>query len=180
MRDQITIPPEEEWRPVDGFELDYSVSNLGRVRRETSGRATYAGRLLKVRPNPKGYLYVFPSAQGKRRVLYIHSLVAKAFIGPRPEGYEVNHRDGDKTNNTRANLEYVTGTDNIRHGFAEGLIVSPKGTAHGMAILTVDEVKAIREMARQGRSQRSIAIAFGVAQGTVSAVILRKHWAHIP
>lgn len=50
----------------------------------------------------------------------VHSLVAAAFIGPCPQGQEVRHKDGTRTNNTADNLEYGTRTDNLRDAIRHG------------------------------------------------------------
>jgi hypothetical protein len=51
---------------------------------------------------------------------YVHHLVAAAFLGPKPDGAEVNHKDCDKTNNALSNLEYVSRGENIAHALANG------------------------------------------------------------
>lgn len=108
----------EEWRQVTGDPL-YWVSSLGRVRK-SAHRVTYKDgrfydaneRLLGTKPK-QGY----PSVQLQHRGLTcIHTLVAEAFIGPKPQGARtVNHKDGDKTNNRAANLEWATYAENNRH-----------------------------------------------------------------
>jgi hypothetical protein len=70
--------------------------------------------------NPSGYLRV----KMNNRSYEIHVLVAKFFIGERPENYVVNHKDGNKLNNRPANLEYVTIAENIYHAVQNGLHVS--------------------------------------------------------
>lgn len=59
-----------------------------------------------------------------RKTIGLHRIVAKCYIGERPEGYTVNHKDGVKTNNLPQNLEYVTIAENVRHAKAMGLHVS--------------------------------------------------------
>lgn len=65
--------------------------------------------------NNSGYLIM--NVEGKTRT--VHSLVAEAFLGPRPEGYDIDHIDGNKTNNTAENLRYVTHTENMRSFYAQ-------------------------------------------------------------
>lgn len=76
------------------------------------------GRVLRPQPHNNGYRTVSPDG---RKHKTIHSLVAAAFLGPRPDGCDVNHIDGDKTNNAASNLEYVTRKENMQHAMATGL-----------------------------------------------------------
>jgi hypothetical protein len=99
----------EKWKPVAGYEGFYEVSSLGRIRRSKSGY------ILRLSPIKKGYLTVRLNRFGKAKSFLVHGLVAKAFIGERPAGYQVNHKDLLKSNNAVSNLEYLTGRENVRH-----------------------------------------------------------------
>lgn len=110
-----------EWRVVPSCP-DYAVSNEGGVRRETPTRGARVGLLLKPYVMNKGYLVV-DMALGRHRSRTrrtVHSLVAEAFIGPRPDGCYVLHIDGSRTNNGAENLRYGTPSENnadtVRHG----------------------------------------------------------------
>lgn len=105
----------EEWRLIyDGY---YSVSNLGRVRRERPGRATKAGRMCKLTVK-RGYPTATLSRPGvKARQRFLHHLVAEAFIGARPKGAQVDHLDTDKLNSRADNLEYVSSGENSRRAW---------------------------------------------------------------
>ena len=118
----------ETWLPIPGYEGSYSVSNLGRVRSENryidfgDGRGrVHKGRILKPvlhKPNknkPKEYHRVNTS----RRMQYVHTLVAQAFLEPIP-GMWVLHRDDNSLNNTVENLYYGTPDDNYRDLRANG------------------------------------------------------------
>ena len=107
----------ETWKPVIGWEDSYEVSDEGRVRRSCEGRATFIGRIQKPTLNRKGYPIANLNRDGRRQIIPVHKLVATAFIGPRPAGKEINHRDGNKTNNALPNLEYVTPSENMRHSY---------------------------------------------------------------
>lgn len=96
----------EEWRPVKGAP-GYEVSSLGRVRGRT-------GKILRGSRAGAGYRTF---AIGHRVRRYVHHVVAEAFIGPRPKGHEVNHKDGVKANCAKDNLEYTTHAENQRHGY---------------------------------------------------------------
>ncbi len=90
---------KEIWLPVEGYPL-YHVSNHGRVRGPR--------KMLKPWDHRDGYVKVNLYVDGKKSPKTVHPLVAHAFIGPRPEGLEVHHKDEDKLNNHVDNLEYVT------------------------------------------------------------------------
>lgn len=101
---------EEIWKDIEGYEGIYQVSNLGRVKRVTTGR------ILKSYKDRGGYLRVDLCKSGKRKNHKIHRLVAQAFI-PNPDNkLQVNHIDENKTNNSVDNLEWVTAKENCNHG----------------------------------------------------------------
>ena len=109
----------EEWRPVAGFKGLYSVSSLGRIRQEAERVHTFPGRILKQRSSATSpYLRVNLSVNAEaRRGVYVHHLVAAAFIGIRPDGHHINHIDADKHHNAPSNLEYVTPSGNLQHRY---------------------------------------------------------------
>ena len=112
---------EEVWKPVFGYEEWYEVSNFGNVRsldrmvKHYSGfNRFFIGKLLVPQENHQGYLRVRLCKNGKLITPSIASLVAMAFIGERPEGQVINHKDGIKNNNIPSNLEYITYGENIK------------------------------------------------------------------
>lgn len=115
------------WKPVVGFTA-YEVSDEGDVRRSAPGRRTFVGKVLKPQLAGSGYRFVCLVKGGKSSQRYVHRLVAAAFIGEAPADHEVNHRDGDKSNNHLDNLEYVTRSENCRHAVRLGL--TPSGDQH--------------------------------------------------
>lgn len=122
---QKPVLGEEEWRPIKGYKDRYEVSNYGRVR----GPRGFIGWKGKNR-------YRIASLHGERRdplkvpvsgrhfkyevKVYIHQLVMEAFVGPCPEGLEINHIDGSRDNNRLDNLEYITHGANIKHAYTLG------------------------------------------------------------
>ncbi|WP_225784690.1 NUMOD4 motif-containing HNH endonuclease [Xenophilus sp. Marseille-Q4582] len=101
---------DPRWAAVLGYEGRYDVSERGHVR------SIRSGRLIAQQISNSGYLYVSLWAQNKGRGLFVHRLVAGAFL---PKGtdpaLQVNHKDGDKLNNALANLEMVTPSENRKH-----------------------------------------------------------------
>lgn len=135
---------DEEWRAVVGYEGYYEVSSLGRVRSldrvstlPNGGSRFYPGRVLAQSPaDKKHYRGVNLSVFGVAKMFMVHSLVAEAFLGPRPEGMQICHGDGDKENNRSGNLRYDTPTANIedarRHGtIGRGLKPPPTHCKYG-------------------------------------------------
>ena len=109
----------EIWKDIPNYEGLYQVSNYGQVKsvRETDALGRHkTPTIMKPQKNRKGYLHVMLCKGDSRKHFLVHRLVAEAFIGERPADCEVNHIDEDKTNNRAENLEYVTHTENIRHG----------------------------------------------------------------
>jgi hypothetical protein len=101
----------EVWRRIPSFS-DYEASSLGRIR---SFRRKNV-RIMKPSPSSSGYLVVCLRADRPRgkATLSVHSLVAEAFYGPRPEGLECRHLNGNGTDNRADNLEYATHSENLR------------------------------------------------------------------
>ncbi len=196
----------EEWRPVVGYEGWYSVSNLGRVRREKGGCGTRAGKILNTQcPSSSGYLQVGLSTgrSATQRSLAVHVLVAETFLGARPDGCGVNHLNGLKTDNRAANLEWATPKQNSEHAVAHGLMPSgdrssarrhpesyrgpnyqppapprgrAKGSRNGVAKLTEADVAVILA---SPETQPVLAARYGVAQTTISKIVRRVLWEHV-
>lgn len=102
----------ENWRPVRGYEGSYEVSDLGRVR---SVRV-----VLKPMRVPKGHLQVALYKSADRTFYKVHCLVLSAFVGPRPEGMEGCHNNGDPQDNRLSNLRWDTRSGNQRDSVEHG------------------------------------------------------------
>lgn len=123
---------QEIWKPIDGYESLYEVSNLGRVRsldkpylRRDNG-ATYIipGRVLACGRNGE-YRTVTLHKEYGQKTFSVHRLVAKAFL-PQKEGQIcVNHLDSNPSNNRADNLEWCTQSHNIQYAYDNGTKVGP-------------------------------------------------------
>lgn len=134
----------EKWRPVVGFEGEYDVSNLGRVRslprvivRRDGVRLKVKGRMLAPRlAKCGGYHRVGLVGESED---YIHRLVLEAFVGPCPPDHSCCHDNGDPTDNHLSNLRWGTQGDNesdkVRHGR------SNRGERCSMAKLTASQAR---------------------------------------
>lgn len=120
---------EEIWKPIEGFENYYEASSRGRIRsisRILEGTGIgfprmKKGKVLSGSRVGSGYLCVFLAANGKKSKMYIHHIIARTFLAPCEGKLQVNHKDGNKTNNAYTNLEWCTPKENVRHAFMTGL-----------------------------------------------------------
>lgn len=99
------------WKPIDGYEGLYEVSNTGLIK-SLNCYNYKEPRIMKLGKRPDGYLSVGLSKNNVTKTKTVHRLVAKAFL-PNPNNLEmVNHKDEDRTNNNVENLEWCTRTYN--------------------------------------------------------------------
>lgn len=161
--------PLPELRPIAGFEGLYSVTSNGCVRshEKRKGRGVHAARWLRAGINSGGYYTVVLIHAKVSSCRTVHSLVAEAWIGPRPVKHDINHIDGVKTNNARANLEYCTRSDNVLHAFATGLARPHPGCRS----LTTEQATEVRRLARSGVQQTQIARKFGLSKASIGAIV---------
>ncbi|AKL88202.1 hypothetical protein GMA3_25 [Gordonia phage GMA3] len=107
---------EVEWRKVP-FDFDYSVSSAGELRNDSTGR------ILKPRKCRRYNSFAMQNS-GRRMDISAHTLIAMVFIGERPPGYDVCHKNGIPSDNRVENLYYGTKSqnqlDSVRHGTHRG------------------------------------------------------------
>lgn len=156
----------EVWKPVFRMERWYEVSSIGRVKRIETGR------ILAISKGKGGHPQLVLSVEANRINTYVHVLVAEAFIGPRPLGMEVDHKDDDRMNCKSDNLQYLTPKQNsIKAGLKR------RGQPSGRVILTKDQVLEIRKIHGTPEfSRRVLAERFGVSRTCIDLVVTRKSW----
>ena len=129
----------EDWKYIPGYEGIYQASTLGRIRSvegkttitQRHGTRVWKQRILKQKvahrkQTDKSDARVCLWKDGTYKTFLVSRLVAMAWCDGYSEGMTVNHIDGDPTNNTASNLEWVSLGDNIRHGFETGLYSTQK------------------------------------------------------
>ncbi len=105
----------ETWKEIPFAKGEYLVSNIGRVK------TAKTGRVLRPAIDARGYERVCLFKVHRDRRYKVHRLVAITFI-PNPDGKEqVNHKDGNKRNNSVDNLEWMTNSENMQHSIEHGL-----------------------------------------------------------
>jgi hypothetical protein len=115
----------KQWRNIKGFEDLYMISSDGEIVSFYKN-----GKLLKHSIDKQGYHLTCLYKDNKNHYFKVHRLVAAAFI-PNPKNKpQVNHIDGNKSNNSISNLEWATGFENQQHSIRTGLRVMPKGEKH--------------------------------------------------
>jgi hypothetical protein len=127
----------ERFKPVTTNHA-YFISDLGRIYSKKRKR------FLSGSVSHYGYTTVFVKENGKWKNRFVHHLVMEAFVGLRPDKYQINHKDGIKLNNTLANLEYCTVSENSIHALRTGLRKSKSGEQHGRSKLSDLQIREIR------------------------------------
>jgi NUMOD4 motif/HNH endonuclease len=159
----------ERWLPVVGYEGFYEVSNWGRVRslaRFKSGRMA-SGQLLVQMKKAGGYLGVCLFSP-KRSQVYVAHLVAAAWLGTRPPGNDVDHKDGNKQNNVVWNLRYITHRENANAG----------NFKFKQEKLSDADVVEIRRLALEGMARKDIAKMFNASVGHIGKIIRKEKRVH--
>lgn len=163
-----------EWRECPSFP-SMKADNTGVI----AGRF----RIRKFDVDKKtGYcsLSVYCPVKRGRKKAYVHTLVADAWIGPRPDGMEINHIDGNKQNNAPSNLDYVTSSENNKHAYSIGLrrpsraINRRCGDSSNLSKLTDEQASEIKARRAAGESVKSLAKKFEVTPQAIRYVINKR------
>ena len=169
------VTVNEVWKDIPEYEGLYQVSNLGRVKSLKYRGADKEG-ILKHGKTTKGYPFVNLYSNSIPRNRMVHRLVMLAFFGK--SDLEVNHKNGNKTDNRLENLEYCTAKQNMRHAFDTGLASGQKGEKNYGSKLTRACVERIK-YGHQGMTQAAIARIYGVLPCNISRIRSGERWTDV-
>ena len=118
----------EVWKDIPGYEGRYQVSSIGRIKslpryvNNHTGKILIKEKILAQRPDKKGYMRIdLNDSKGKKHFYGVHRLVMMAFAPNPLNKPQVNHIDGNKSNNNLENLEWCTNGENQKHAYKNGL-----------------------------------------------------------
>ena len=148
-----------EWRDIEGFDM-YEVNTQGQVRRKA--------QILKPGSIPTGHLTVsLCRGKGKPKSMYVHRLVALAFLKNLDNKPLVNHKNGNPKDNRLDNLEWATYSENIAHGYQS----NGRRTPHELKVTAVDDAG---ELVMSFRSGADAAKMLGVTTAAIWSAIRRN------
>lgn len=178
---------EEIWKSVVGYEGLYEVSNFGRIRAlaraycDKNGRVSnIKERIMKQPLSNTGYHHTALRKNGISVTRNLHRIIAEAFI-PNPDNKPcINHINGDKSDNTLINLEWVTHAENIQHAGATGLMKF--GINHHGSKLDEEKVRFIRENVTTNGGDltyEELGRMFNVSRHSLQCVVYRRTWKRV-
>ena len=173
------------WRIIEEF-TDYSISDNGQIKRIKYKKGYNSGRLLKPARIKCGYLRVDLYNGGKRpKHKLIHRLVLENFKPiENMNNLDVNHKDGNKENNSLYNLEWLTRSENHKHAYSNKL-KTQKGDFNNNSKLKSEEVWLIKRILNSKHYKNKkisltyISKMFKTTHQTISAIKNNKLWKHI-
>ena len=165
-----------ETKEIEGYPSYFVTSEGSIYNRNYKGKGVI--RQMKLTLGANGYFAV--RLGRKSGLLYVHRIVAAAFI-PNPYNYpQVNHKSGIKTNNTVNNLEWCNRFMNAAHAEKHNLMHHAKGERVHTSKLTADEVIQIRKLYKPRIiTYMNLAKRFGISWWQVKQITDRENWKHI-
>jgi len=172
---------DEVWRSIAGYEGDYEVSNMGRVRALTMRNRNAHKRLetptIMKATKVGAYYRVQLCRRGKRRHITLQTLVLSAFVGGRPHGMAARHLNGDPSDNRLENLAWGTYAENEADKRRHGTAVRGEDSV-GAKLKNNDVVEILRRCSA-GERKVDLAKEFGVSVGNIYRINKGQAWRHI-
>lgn len=155
------------------FNQKYMIDENGNIWSPYGG-----GKFLSPSKTQKGYMRIVLQTSEGRKTFQVHRLVLETFNPiENCENLEVNHIDGDKSNNSLNNLEWCSGSFNVRHSLDTGLKVPAKGTQVASNKLSEKDVLEICELLLNSNlSLSEIGFKYGVSKHCIFDIKRKKSW----
>lgn len=162
----------EVWKELNGYEGKYLISNKGRFKCLSKQRSKFDSNskesLILLKNDGSGYFQVRATKNSITKTFRIHRLVAEYFIPNKNNYPQVNHKNGDKSDNTSDNLEWCTIKQNCIHSQENGL--------QGKRRFTFNDAEDIRKLKREGMKEVDIAKIYKTTYAYIRKIIVRKKW----
>lgn len=180
MKNVFLLPISEVWKDIKDYEGIYQISNLGNVK------GLKRNKIKSPTLNSWGYQVVsLTKPNTKLKSVLVHRLVAIAFINNLENKEQVNHIDGNKTNNCKSNLEWCNQFENMQHAFKLGLNVNHYGEKHNRSVITEEIYLKCVELREKGVTYAKIAeyvfkeYNIKIGRTSINAALLGQTWSHI-
>ncbi len=130
----------------------------------------------------KDHLRIQFQHEGRKAMVYAHRVVWMVHNqSDIPEGFEINHKDGNPANNDPSNLELTTRRGNVVHAMRVLGKMRRDGVHNNQAKLTAEQALDIYRLAKERvMPQRLIALQFGVSETAVQDILYGRHWKSLP
>lgn len=165
----------EIWKPIPGYEGLYEASTHGRIKRCCKKPHILKQSVYCLRNYTR--LKVRLCKNARQKSFTVHTLILLTFVGPKPDGMECCHNDGDPANNRLENLRWDTAAanqaDKIRHG------TMACGERINTAKLTTANVIQVRHLRSRGFLLRELATMFSVSEAAISKTANGKCWKQV-
>ncbi len=170
------------WKPVVGFERYYEVSDEGKIRRIAPAIGAKVGRIRKATPlKGRGYMMLWLMGdKGQKKFMRVATIVCEAFHGKRPDGMQVNHKNGIHDDDRADNLEWMTPSQNTRHRFEVLGQHNLRGQDHPNSKLTEYQVQLIRTLDQKGCVASAISKQIGISIQVVKSITANINWKWLP
>ena len=172
----------EVWKDIAGTNGSYEISNTGLVRSKEriiawrNRERKIASCILAQQTTKGGYKRITIKRNNDKKSYMVHRLVAEAYVeNNNPDVKDqVNHIDGNKSNNNDSNLEWVSCVENVHHAWDTGLVRRPTGCKNHKSTLSQDQVHDIRTAYRNGVSGPALAKRYNMSSRNIYYILHKE------
>lgn len=161
-----------EWKPIIGYENIYKINDKGSIINCKTKQI-----LSPIYQKRSGYYHITLCKDGIPKIFRLHRLVALHFLEkPKKKRKYINHKNGNKLDNSIENLEWCTAGENLKHAYSSGIMKKRTGEDSPVSKLKWEDVNNIRKEL-ENNIQKNIAKKYNVHQSLISNIKNNKIWA---